>query len=639
MIRWLLTRLMKRPAHLESGQALAEYMPTLAGMFALTAVVAWAFTPVLKDSYCEVVDALTDPPGVCDTADPGGNPGDDSQDPVDDPSEDPENEDDDGTCVVSLSGAEGTDPSSWSGEWDGEDDVLTIDVSELEEPISWSLNLSFPTDPDSEGTELNSGEISEPGTYTVNVAYPAEGEWGPVSDDGDGTYEAHAALTLTEPCGDVSWNRWFEAEELADLGITIDHATSPVETDGETLVYNVVVTNHGPYDAEEYEGQGVTVDLPVPPEVTVIDVSPSQGECDPAAIACDLGAIAYGDSVTITVETTVGHVVEECNLTATAEVSSASPEDPNDANNTDTTEPWCELVCEQSVSSFKLVKNNSIVGDLTDGMQLDLEATDEINILANVSGDVGSVEFLMNGSHYSTENISPYALAGDSNGNYNGFTPTAGTYAVTAKPYTESDAGGESCSEYGVSFSVAVEEPETPPGGINDPNQPNGDPYDTCPSSHPTLIKEFDYYATADDLYRAIQWRHKDVNCTSNCSRQAHLHSFTLDGAWDTILMMRGAVGHPESGCPENTSDSLCRRANQDNEHWAVDVDGEQVAFNPDNYAQDHVYMIYPNAELGVLSAGEHSLRMYHPGLLDQPSNSNGPSVGAWLAVCVSDTQ
>ncbi len=630
-IRKLMTRIMKMFARRESGQALAEYMPTIAGAMVLTTVSLVLLGGGVKNSYCKVSDAFGDLPDTCvedaDTPDETAeNPGEDG----DTPGGPGDFEDPDATCVITISSAAGTNPDDWNTEWDGNPDVLTVEVAELDEPLDWSLKLRFPTDPDSADTEIDSGVISEVGTYQITLNYPSEGEWGPVSTDGYGTYEAHATLNITEPCGDVGWDRWYKEVWSADVGIDISHDVSPVTADGETLKYTVVVTNYGPNNAEVFEGQGVVVNLPVPGDVNVVSVNPSQGECD-TEIACDLGALAYGASATIEVETTVGSVAS-CDLFAESAVSSARPVDPNLANNVANTDPWCEssVICDMSVNEIVLVNavTDTEIGPLTNGMEITMQAGDEINVVAKVSGDVGSVVFDLNGTKFSTENYAPYALAGDSGGDYKPWSVAAGSYSLTVKPYDAMNGQGETCAARTVNFTIVKEGPEED-GGVWDPDQPYGDPYAECPTSHPTLIAEYDYYATPSNLGRALQF--------GVASRESHTHTFSLAGDWDTVLLMRGAVGHPELGCPEGSS-THCAKPNQGNEHWAVNIDGERVAFNPDNYALDHVYMIYPDAQAGVLSAGTHEIRIYHAGLLDEPIDTTKPSVGAWVAVCVSDT-
>jgi len=67
-----------------------------------------------------------------------------------------------------------------------------------------------------------------------------------------------------------------------------------------------------------------------------------------------------------------------------------------------------------------------------------------LNVRANVSASVGSVRFVWSGAEagIQTESTAPYAMKGDSGGNYNAWTPAAGSYALTATPYVDAGAGG-----------------------------------------------------------------------------------------------------------------------------------------------------------------------------------------------------
>jgi hypothetical protein len=80
------------------------------------------------------------------------------------------------------------------------------------------------------------------------------------------------------------------------------------------------------------------------------------------------------------------------------------------------------------------------------GARLDLSAlpTKRLNVRANVGGSVGSVAFAWSGaeSGAATESTAPYAMKGDTAGDYHPWTPTAGSYSLTATPYAGAGAGG-----------------------------------------------------------------------------------------------------------------------------------------------------------------------------------------------------
>jgi hypothetical protein len=320
----------------ERGQALAEYMPTMAGAMALSAVIWLSASGGVKGAYCKAVDAFTDLPEACaDQGLPSGGGGDQSSGGGE--NELPPEPQVEPSCGITLSSAPGTDPKNWNTEWDGHNDVLTVAVSDIAESVPWTLKLRFPTDPSSKDTVINSGVFTENGTYHLTVPYPAKGSWGPVSQDGYGTYESHATLNISKPCGDVGWDRWYKAPWTADVAVDI---SGPVQT-GDTYTFNTVVTNNGPYATQENNGQGVVVNVKVPSCATVESITITPGAtCETnetcvcgTHVICDFGELGNGETGSITV--VIKKKTVSCNITGSVSVSSPNPPDPNSGNNKD----------------------------------------------------------------------------------------------------------------------------------------------------------------------------------------------------------------------------------------------------------------------------------------------------------------
>jgi len=316
----------------ERGQAIVEYMPTIAGAMALATLLGIYAGGGLKGAYCKVVDAFTDLPETCQDqglpSGSGGGGGDNETPP--EPQVEP-------TCGITLSSAPGSDPSNWNTEWDGNDDVLTVGVSDLAENVSWTLKLRFPTDPDSSDQVINSGVFTANGVYHITVPYPDKGEWGPVSQDGYGTYESHATLNISKPCGDVGWDRWYKAPYEADVAIDV---SGPVQN-GNTYSFTTTVTNNGPWGTQVYNGQGITINTKIPSTTctTITKVETSQGVCETqetcncgSHVICDFGALGNGDSAVMTVYFTKK---TNCSLVASTQLTNNSPRppDPNKSNN------------------------------------------------------------------------------------------------------------------------------------------------------------------------------------------------------------------------------------------------------------------------------------------------------------------
>ena len=82
-----------------------------------------------------------------------------------------------------------------------------------------------------------------------------------------------------------------------------------------------------------------------------------------------------------------------------------------------------------------------------------------INIRAEVQGNVGSVVFWLNEVRVRTENVAPYTLAGDTQGDYRPWDYEPGTYTVRAVPYAED--GGNGAAGEGLSLTFEIRRPIT----------------------------------------------------------------------------------------------------------------------------------------------------------------------------------
>jgi len=88
------------------------------------------------------------------------------------------------------------------------------------------------------------------------------------------------------------------------------------------------------------------------------------------------------------------------------------------------------------VSGFEQVKGHVTVN-------LTRIGTGNLNVVAHVTGRVGSVIFFLNGhAKRQAENTAPFAMAGDIEGDFNAWKPKPGTYAITAMPFSGRNASG-----------------------------------------------------------------------------------------------------------------------------------------------------------------------------------------------------
>ena len=79
-----------------------------------------------------------------------------------------------------------------------------------------------------------------------------------------------------------------------------------------------------------------------------------------------------------------------------------------------------------------------------------------LNLRANIAPDkVGSVRFSHNEQeNLRTENVVPYALYSDKNGDYKAWTPALGNHSVTATPYSQSYGRGDAGLALTLNFTV-----------------------------------------------------------------------------------------------------------------------------------------------------------------------------------------
>jgi hypothetical protein len=111
------------------------------------------------------------------------------------------------------------------------------------------------------------------------------------------------------------------------------------------------------------------------------------------------------------------------------------------------------------VVSFTLVNadTDQDIRTLTNGDTLNLATlpTRNLNIRANTNpATVGSVRFDYDGATYRIENTVPYALNGDTSGNYTPWTPTLSQHTLTAIPYSTDIGTGTAGTSLTINFTV-----------------------------------------------------------------------------------------------------------------------------------------------------------------------------------------
>ena len=95
--------------------------------------------------------------------------------------------------------------------------------------------------------------------------------------------------------------------------------------------------------------------------------------------------------------------------------------------------------------------------ELSDGMIIALAdlPTTNLNIRAETSSNVGSLVFSYDdNTAYRTENSVPYAIGGDSGGDYYAWNMTVGTHALGATPYSGGNGSGTPGQALKIVFDV-----------------------------------------------------------------------------------------------------------------------------------------------------------------------------------------
>ncbi len=212
---------------------------------------------------------------------------------------------------------------------------------------------------------------------------------------------------------------------------------------------------------------------------------------------------------------------------------------------TDSTPP----AVTQTVTSLSLIDadtNKPIAGydPLTNGAKLDLASlpTRHLNIRANTDpSSVGSVRFgLDSNSGYATDNAAPYALAGDSSGNFSAWTPSIGSHSVKATPYTGSNASGTPGDASTVAFTVTDSTPPSAPQAVTSLSLINADTNKPIPGYDPLPS------GTTLDL-ATLPTQHLNIRANTDPSTVGSVQ-FALDGNLGTDDSAPYALAGDSSG-------------------------------------------------------------------------------------------
>jgi uncharacterized repeat protein (TIGR01451 family) len=160
-------------------------------------------------------------------------------------------------------------------------------------------------------------------TFTVHITSPTTGATGGDCPE-TGVVNNTATVTTSNDGTDQSGDSVCVQAQV-DLAITKVGSPDSQDLGAGNITWTLVVTNNGPS-----ADTGVKISDPMPAGNTYVSSSTTKGTCTGGAILnCDIGPMAAGESVTITLVTTPSQVGIQTN---TATVSGDRPE-TNQANN------------------------------------------------------------------------------------------------------------------------------------------------------------------------------------------------------------------------------------------------------------------------------------------------------------------
>ena len=223
---------------------------------------------------------------------------------------------------------------------DGPSTATTVEVTDVLDNTLLDANAATVTlSPASAGTCANNA-----GTIECTFASVAVGSLATITIDADvrssapiGVDNLDNTATVTSGTDDPNATNDMSTTETdvnrsADLSVEKTKPAPTTFTAGEVSTYQIVLTNNGPSDAD-----GVVIDDPAPAGVTFGAVTAVPNVC--SALPCNVGTLANGDSVTLTIEATVDADSTDTTVDNTADVTSPTPDGDSSNDSSTITTP------------------------------------------------------------------------------------------------------------------------------------------------------------------------------------------------------------------------------------------------------------------------------------------------------------
>ena len=226
-----------------------------------------------------------------------------------------------------------------------------------------------------ESATINQGSCSEEsGIVTCALGTIADGDSvtatitvAPILDAGGTSITATANVTSSLSDPDENNNTASESTQvidIADLSVTKVDSPDPVPA-GQTLTYEMVVTNNGPSDAINV----VITDI-LPTTVNFALALANRGFCAESSgtITCNVGNVDNGTTVTVVITVAARGIAAETTITNTVSVTS-DVIDPDQSNNS--ASPDTSIISSADLEVTNVDPQNGVIG----GKDLDYQIT------------------------------------------------------------------------------------------------------------------------------------------------------------------------------------------------------------------------------------------------------------------------
>lgn len=142
------------------------------------------------------------------------------------------------------------------------------------------------------------------------------------------TDQRGAARPFGAACDSGAYEAQAAPPEAVDIQVEKNTGEATLFNPGDLVFYTISVTNNGPANAT-----GVVVQDVLPPQVSYVSHDETQGTYTPATGIWNIGALANGDSVFLTIEAEIGLGTVGMDITNTASLTTVDQVDANSANN------------------------------------------------------------------------------------------------------------------------------------------------------------------------------------------------------------------------------------------------------------------------------------------------------------------